>query len=145
MQRGFAWSVLTMLFVSVCFWPAVSGLAKQPSTGLLQTMATIGATLLVAYAVESAATTRGSFARTDTNETWLGVLVGAGAVGLLGIALALALGERANVGHWNTLDDLGFAIVVGSLLFLALILVLMPWFSHEWSRIAHFTAADDED
>lgn len=131
-----------MLFVSVCLWPSLAELAEQPSAGLLESMATIGAALLVAYAVESAAIARGSFARTNSNETWLGGLVAAGAVGLLGIVIALALGERARVGHWNALDDLAFAIAAGSLLFLAVILVLMPWFSHEWSRIAHFDAED---
>lgn len=134
--------LLAILFLSLCLWPALSQLAEKPSAGLLLAIAGIGATLLVAYSIEAAAVSRKSFSRSQGNEAWLGSLVGAGTAGLIGLVIALGLAERASVDHWGMADDMAFALAVGSLLLLALVVVLFPWLSHEWVRIGHFDSDD---
>lgn len=114
-----------------------------PSAELLRYLAAIGATLLIAHAVEASAAVRASRGRGAAEETWVGYFVGAAGGGLLGIALALGLAERAEVGHWTWLDELAFAISIGSILMLGLLIAGLPYLAYEWTRQSHLNDEDD--
>jgi len=95
------------------------------SPDLLQTLALIGAILLPAYVVE-VVWLLPRMERGEELEEWLGFMVGAGIADLLAIAVALLGVQHRLAGHANSLDDLGLAFVVVSLVVLAGTLVVQP-------------------
>jgi hypothetical protein len=109
--------------------------AMAPATpGLLQTLATIGAILLPAYAIE-VVWLMPRMGNGEEFEEWLGFVVGAGIADLLAIAVALLAAQHLLAGYANTLDDLGLAFVVVSLLVFAGTLVLQPLLAHRFGEI----------
>jgi len=142
MKQGLLSSVLYVIALGLCFWPILSTLASQPSAQLLRYMGALGATMLVAYAIESSAAVRSTRFRDPTQERWIGALVGSASAGLLGIITALSLGERAAVGHWSWADDLAFAFAFGSLALLGIFVVLLPFLTYEWSRLSNLDGDD---
>lgn len=90
--------------------------------------------MLIAYAVESASVARSPFVRSETRENWIGGIIGAGSCGFLEIVVALALAERAEVGHWIWLDELAFSFAAGSQLLFGAFVVALPYLAYEWSR-----------
>lgn len=95
------------------------------SPDLLQTLALIGAILLPAYVVE-VVWLLPRMERGEELEEWLGFMVGAAIADLLAIAVALLGVQHRLAGHANSLDDLGLAFVVVSLVVLAGTLVVQP-------------------
>lgn len=116
----------------LCFWPSLSGLTDHPSGELLRYMAGIGATLLVAYAIEVSTVVRANYARRARLANWVGAVVGVGSCGLVAILVSLALAERADVRHWGRVDDGVMAFAAGSLTLLGISIVLMPLLHYEW-------------
>lgn len=97
------------------------------SPQLLQNLALIGASFVIAYVVEAVwLVTRVEGELDEDQEEWLGFLTGAGIVGLLGIAVALLTAEHRAAGHANALDDLGLAFSAVSLIILGSLLVYQP-------------------
>jgi hypothetical protein len=101
------------------------------SPGLLQSLATIGAILLPAYVVE-VIWLLPRMGRGEEFEEWLGFVAGAAIAGLFAIAVALLGAEHRLAGHANSLDDLGLAFVVVSLVILAGALVSQPLLAHRF-------------
>lgn len=133
MWRGFWEAVLLIAFVTLPACIILQVAAPDPSAGTLRSLAEIGATLLIAYVVETSWIVQASRARAlDERESRLGALVGIGASGLVGIVFALALAERASVHHWIWLDEIAFAWVVASLGMFGVTVVLQPLLIHEW-------------
>jgi hypothetical protein len=102
------------------------------SPQLLQSLATIGAILIPAYVVEVIWLVP-RMGRGEEFEEWLGFIVGAAIAGLLAIAVALLGAEHRLAGHANSLDDLGLAFVVVSLVVLAGTLVSQPLLAHRFA------------
>jgi hypothetical protein len=115
------WSVL-LGSIGVAFF---LGAIPPASPALLQNLAIVGAILIPAYVAEVVWLVPRMGSGLDYEE-WLGFLVGAAFAALLGVAIALLLGEHRAVGHSNWLDDLGLAWVAVSELVLAGALVLQP-------------------
>lgn len=133
MRRGFWEAVQLIAFLSVAVWFFLRWAAPKPSPEFLRSLAAIGGTLLIAYVVETSWIVKASRARDlDERESRLGTLVGFGAAGLVGIALALAISERASVHHWIWLDEIAFAWAVASLGMFGITVVLQPLLIHEW-------------
>lgn len=101
------------------------GAVPPAAPGLLQALALIGAVLLPAYVVEIVWLLP-RMGRGEELEEWLGFIVGAAIADLFAIAVALLAAEHRLAGHANTLDDLGLAFVVVSLVVLAGTLVAQP-------------------
>ena len=101
------------------------GAVPPASPDLLQTLALIGAILLPAYVVE-VIWLMPRMGHGEEFEEWFGFIVGAGIADLLAIAVALLGVQHRLAGHANSLDDLGLAFVVVSLVVLAGTLVAQP-------------------
>jgi hypothetical protein len=134
MRRASGVGIAAVCVLSLAFWRPLVQLAERPSAQLLRTMAEIGATLLIVYAVEFSSALRSSRLREKAQEVWVGAIVGGAAAGMVGIVVALSLAERAEVGHWNSIDALAFSFAFSSLVFLAVFVVVFPQFAFEWAR-----------
>ena len=143
MRSGSAISVIGVCVLGVMLWWPLAELAERPSPELLRSLAAIGATLLIVYAVEFSAAIRSSRLLETSREVWVGAIVGAAAMGMIGVVLTLSLAERAQVGHWIWADALAFSFAVSSLILLAVFVVLLPQYAYEWSREADQMADDD--
>jgi hypothetical protein len=107
------------------------GAIPAASPELLRGIATIGATLVLAYVVE-AVWLVGRVEHDDEYEEWLGFVAGAGIAGFLGVVFALLLSEHRVAGHSNFIDKIGVAWAAVSLLILGFTLVLQPLLAHRF-------------
>jgi len=108
------------------------GAIPPPSPALLQGLALIGAILLPGYVVEVIWLVP-RMGRGEELEEWLGFIVGAAITDLLAIAVALLGSQHRLAGHSNSLDDLGLAFVIVSLVVLAGTLVAQPLLAHRFA------------
>jgi hypothetical protein len=130
-QKGL---LLALFSVAVASIGAAFFLGALPpaSADLLQSLALIGAVLIPAYAVEVIWLVP-RMGGGEELEEWLGFIVGAGIADLLAIAVALLGVQHRLAGHSNSLDDLGLAFVVVSLVVLAGTLVAQPLLAHRFA------------
>lgn len=142
LQRGLGLGLGVIFLGSVLFAsfeePLLSGLSNQ----ILSDMAQIGATLLVAYAVETSWLVKQSHGRGSDSERWIGFVAGLGAAGALGIAFAVALLGHAE-GPFNSIEQWAAAWAVFSLGLLAGLVGVLPYVLYEW-RHALNTEYPDE-
>jgi hypothetical protein len=109
------------------------GAVPPASSDLLQSLALIGAILLPGYVVEVIWLVP-RMGRGEELEEWLGFIVGAAIADLLAIAVALLSTQHRLAGHSNSLDDLGLAFVIVSLVVLAGTLVAQPLLARRFSE-----------
>jgi len=107
------------------------GAVPSASPDLLQSLALIGAVLIPAYVVEVIWLVP-RMGGGEELEEWLGFIVGAGITDLLAIAVALLGAQHRLAGHANSIDDLGLAFVVVSLVILAGTLIAQPLLAHRF-------------
>jgi hypothetical protein len=121
--KGFALALISVLAASIGVALALST-APPADPSLLQGIALVGASLVLAYIVEVFWLLSRMSAGDDRE--WFGFLVGSGATGFLGVVIALVLAQHRSHGYDNFLDDLGLAWSAVSLLILGGTLVLQP-------------------
>ena len=142
-RRGFWLALGLNLFVAVLCGFLAATVSIRPTASVLQSLAQIGATLLIAYAVETSWAVKVSGAL-SSDQRWMGFMMGTGAAGLGGIALALALSERIVADHWIWIDKLVFGWVAGSLTILGCLIVSLPDLTDSWARKIRRGTLDDD-
>ena len=109
----------------------LSGLELTLAEPTFETLAQLGAILLVAYSVEVAAAISRARARADVSASWLGLVVGVGASGLLGIAAAIGGAEWSRDVFEATTTGNSLAVaslaLVGYLGVMVVIFPLLAW------------------
>ncbi|HEX7058965.1 MAG TPA: hypothetical protein VF176_03865 [Solirubrobacterales bacterium] len=114
------------------------------SPGLFQDIATVGASLVLAYVVEAVWLVP-RVEVDDGYEEWLGFIVGAGLAGFLGVVIALLLTQHRQAGHDNALDWLGLSWSAVSLLILGATLILQPLLADRYRDGGPGVASDSRD
>lgn len=133
MGRGFLEGMVDV----VILWMAcalITFFVPIPSIRLFSSSAEIGATLLIAFAVEVTWLIKASDRSGGRREEWIGLVSSSGIAGLIGILVSLALVEHLNAGHANWLDRLGFAWVFASLVLLGAAVAVQPVMTYAWRR-----------
>lgn len=124
MRRGFAEAVWVVFFASAVAGYGINLLFSDPAA-VSESLAQIGATLLVAYAVQTGWVIQSSGKRGADRENWVGMTAGVGCCALTGIFAGLCLSP-----HRESLDlfeSFGFAWAVTSIAFLGIWTALQTW------------------
>lgn len=124
MQRGFFESVAVIFFVAAIAGYGINQLFSDPAK-VSEPLAQIGATLLVAYTVQTSWVIQTSRKRGADRENWVGMAAGIGSCALVGILIALCLSPHGE--SLDLLESFGFAWAVTSVLLLGLWTALQPW------------------
>jgi putative flippase GtrA len=117
-----------------------AGASFTLSDQALSDIAQIGATLLVAYAIETSWLVKESPARGARRENWLGFVVGIGVSSAIGIGIAIALVGREPATFLGTASSTWMLFSVG---FLAFLVAMLPYVLHEWVHTAHTEYPDE--
>jgi len=117
---------------------AINAVFSDPAS-VSEPLAQIGATLLVAYAVQTGWVVQNSRKRGADRENWVGVASGVGCCALIGVFIALCLSPHQE--SLDLLEGLGFAWAVISIGFLGLWTALQTWamydLAHSFSTEYH--------
>lgn len=95
-------------------------------------LAQVGATLLVAYAVQASWVLRASRKRGPDRENWVGIAAGIGFCALIGILLALALAAHHEPLNWLEAFAFGWVVVANALL--GGMIAFQPWAMYHWTH-----------
>jgi cytochrome bd-type quinol oxidase subunit 2 len=99
------------------------------SNEALSDLAQIGATLLIAYAIETSWFVKESRTRGRERENWIGFVAGIGLSSVIGIAIAIALvGAKSS----SFLATLGVTWMLFSLGFLSVLVACWPYVIYSW-------------
>lgn len=111
------------------------------SSEALSDIAQIGATLLVAYAVEMAWFVKESRTRGRKRENWVGFVAGIGFSSALGIMSAVALVSHR--GPSTFLEAVGLVWTLFSVGFLGILVALLPYLLHDLVHTLHVEYPDE--
>jgi drug/metabolite transporter (DMT)-like permease len=111
------------------------------SSEALSDIAQIGATLLVAYAVEMAWFVKESRTRGRKRENWVGFVAGIGFSSALGIMSAVAL--VSHEGSSNFLEAVGLVWTLFSVGLLGLLVALLPYLLYDLVHTLHAEYPDE--
>lgn len=132
-QRGFG-GALGFIFVGSTVLYVLDGrVTATLAPRILSDMAQIGATLLVAFAVESSWLVKQSRRRGSSSENWIGFVAGLGACGAMGIAFAVALLGHKH-GPFDHLEHWAASWSVFSVALLAGLVGSLPYALYEWAH-----------
>jgi hypothetical protein len=133
MSRGLIAPVAGIALTSALFVPAVDRYASNPPGSLFGDLAQVGATLLVAFAVEVSWALKVSTRRGRDSANWAGFGAGLGACGVVGIACALALSAHGT-DALSVHEEFAFAWSAASLGMLGLFAGIFPLVAYEWAH-----------
>jgi hypothetical protein len=133
MGRGFAEAVAVVSLAAAMAGYGINVLFSDPAT-VAEPLAQIGATLLVAFTVQTGWVLQSSRSRGAERENWVGISSGLGCCALVAIIIALCLSPHGET--LSLLEGFGFAWAVMSVFFLGLWLALQPWAMYD--LVHHF-------
>jgi hypothetical protein len=141
--KGLAAAVGMMAGGSLAFAGSIVGLCADPyfSDEALSAIAQVGATLLIAYAVETCWFIKESKERGRDRENWVGFVAGVGVCSALGLASAVVLLGNGHMA--SLLEAYAAAWTLFSLGFLALVVALLPYVLYEWVHRIHTEYSND--
>jgi hypothetical protein len=140
MRRGFLESVAAVFIVAAVAGSGINQLFSDPA-GVSEPLAQIGATLLVAYTVQTGWVIQTSRKRGADRENWVGMAAGIGCCALIGILLALCLSPHEE--SLDLLEGFAFSWAVTSVLLLGLWTALQPWAMYDLNHSFNTEYPDD--
>ncbi len=140
MRRGALEPVAAALIIGGLLFPVLGGVFPHPAR-VCGDLAQLGATLLVAFAVETSWVLQNSRNRGSDHENWVGVLSGVGLYALAGIALALLLSDQAEPFAWPA--NAGLAWSLTSIGMLGFFIALQPFATYEWTHSLNTDYSDE--
>ena len=140
MGRGFIEPIAVNSGLAFLLIFAISGLFSNP-VQVVDSLAQVGATLLVAYAVQMSWVLENSRKRGADRENWVGFATGVGVCALFGIGIALALGGHS--GSLSLLEHLALGWSVVSIGLLGAWIAMQPWAMYEWTHWFNTEYPDD--
>lgn len=124
MRQGFVEAIAVISFVAVIAGFGINQLFSDPAR-VSEALAQIGATLLVAYVVQTGWVIQTSRKRGTDRENWVGMTTGVGSCALVGILIALCLSPHEE--PLGLIEGFGFAWATISIGFLGLWTAIQPW------------------
>ncbi len=131
MSRGVLEAVATTFGCTLVSFFGLYHLFPEPAH-TASALAQIGATLLVAYAVQMSWALQASRKRGSQRENWVGVTTGVGFCALVGILIALALAGHDESFNW--LESFAFGWVVIAIALLGIWVAFQPWAIYHWTH-----------
>lgn len=110
------------------------------SDDALAAISQVGATLLVAYAVEMSWFVKASRARDKNREDWVGFVTGVGLCSAVGIGVAIASIGRESTNFFEALAGTWMLFSLG---LLGLLVASLPYFLYEWVHTLHTEYSDE--
>ena len=138
-SKGVLEAVATTFAIAIFSFVGIYQLFPEPGQ-TSAALAQIGATLLIAYAVQTSWVLKASRKRGPDRENWVGVAAGIGFCALIGIFLALALAGHHEPLNW--LEAFAFGWVVVANVLLGGMIAFQPWAMYHWT---HWFNADYSD
>ncbi|HET8814012.1 MAG TPA: hypothetical protein VFM51_03565 [Solirubrobacterales bacterium] len=132
--RGALVPALPLGVMTLAAIPASSRYAVRLSGDFFATAAQLGATLLVAYALESGAMIKALRRRGRNQEMLVGFISALGLSGMIGVAISLMLSEHG--GRLSTLELVASAFSLSAIGLLGALVALQPLLIYEWSHAA---------
>jgi uncharacterized membrane protein len=103
------------------FWPW-----QDLASNLMYAIAQVGVAIVFAFVVEAVWLVERADRKAEDHRDFLGVTCGFGVAGLIGVALALAVGAHRDAGYSSFLDAYGLWWSVFSLVILGSLVVVQP-------------------
>lgn len=141
MSRGVLEALATTFGCTLVSFVGIHRLFPDPAH-TAGALAQIGATLLVAYAIQMSWALQTSRKRGSQRENWVGVTSGIGFCALISIALALALADHHEPLNW--LEAFAFGWVVVGIALLGIWIAFQPWAMYHWTHSFHTEYPDEE-
>ena len=140
LRRGFVEAVWVIFLAAAIAGYGINQLFPDPAT-VSEPFALIGATLLVAFAVQTGWIVQTSRKRGPDRENWIGLTTGISSSALIGILIALCL--SAHREPLGLIESFGFAWVVVSIGFMGLWTALQPWTVYDLNHAFNTEYPDD--
>jgi hypothetical protein len=134
MWRGFLVALGSIGAMSVAAYPLAHQYARNLSPTFFSDLSQVGATLFIAYALETASLVRMERARGSTEEYWLGGVCGLASCALVAIGLSLILAGHS--GPLTTLELLGVCVSICAIGMQGVLVAALPFLWYGWVHAA---------
>jgi hypothetical protein len=131
-RRGFVEVFAVLGFSAAVLWPFFFWAGPEIPAETFDTGAQIGATLLVAYAIETSWWLKVSRRRSSNRENWVGYVSGIGLCGFIGVAVSLILSVGPVDLSW--FESYWMVWSFFTLLLLGGLVATLPMLIYEWTH-----------
>jgi hypothetical protein len=132
LRRGFVETFAVCAFGTLLAFPFLVLVGLRVPAETFDASAQIGATLLVAYAVEISWWLKSSQLRGAKRENWVGFSAGIGTCGLTGVGVAVLLSIGAPDLNW--IETLGTTWSLLTIILLGGLVATLPLLIYEWTH-----------